>query len=393
MKPNLKIIRLAVVGVAVLLVGYWAVTRWTGARQTSLKISGNIELTQVDIAFKVPGKLLERAVDEGQSVKKGTLIARLDPEQTKRQRDREQAGLLSAEAQLQQSVTAAAYQKESQAADLQLRRAELAQAQARLAELTAGSRRQEIEEARAAVDQATTEEQRAQNDWDRAQTLHKTDDISTSQYDQFQRNYRAAAAQARQVRERLNMVMEGPRQEQIAQARAQVERAQAAVRLSEAARLEVKRRDEEVQARRAERERASFQVQVLESQLNDTQAYAPVDGTVLTKAAEVGQILAAGTTVVTLGDLDHPWVRGYINEKDLGRIKLGAKAKVTTDSFPGKVYWGQISYIASEAEYTPKQIQTQEERVKLVYRIKIEIPNPQHELKSNMPVDAEIVLP
>ena len=83
----------------------------------------------------------------------------------------------------------------------------------------------------------------------------------------------------------------------------------------------------------------------------------------------------------------------YINEKDLGRIKLGAKAKVTTDSFPGKVYWGQISYIASEAEYTPKQIQTQEERVKLVYRIKIEIPNPQHELKSNMPVDAEIVLP
>ena len=310
MKPNLKIIRLAVVGVAVLLVGYWAVTRWTGARQTSLKISGNIELTQVDIAFKVPGKLLERAVDEGQSVKKGTLIARLDPEQTKRQRDREQAGLLSAEAQLQQSVTAAAYQKESQAADLQLRRAELAQAQARLAELTAGSRRQEIEEARAAVDQATTEEQRAQNDWDRAQTLHKTDDISTSQYDQFQRNYRAAAAQARQVRERLNMVMEGPRQEQIAQARAQVERAQAAVRLSEAARLEVKRRDEEVQARRAERERASFQVQVLESQLNDTQAYAPVDGTVLTKAAEVGQILAAGTTVVTLGDLDHPWVRG-----------------------------------------------------------------------------------
>ncbi len=393
MKPNVKIIRLVVVVVAVLLVGYWAVTRWAGSRQSILKISGNIELTQVDIAFKVPGRLIERAVDEGQSVKKGMLIARLDPEQTKRQRDREQAGLLSAEAQLQQTVTAAAYQKESHAADVQLRRAELAQAQARLAELTAGSRRQEIEEARAAVDQATTEEQRASRDWQRAETLQKTDDISASQYDQFQRNYRAAAAVARQARERLNLVAEGPRQEQIAQARAQVERAQAAVRLSEAARLEVQRREEEVQTRRAERERARAQVQVMESQLNDTQAYAPVDGTVLTKAAEVGQILAAGTTVVTLGDLEHPWVRGYINEKDLGRIKLGAKAKVTTDSFPGKVYWGQVTFIASEAEYTPKQIQTQEERVKLVYRIKIEIPNPNHELKSNMPVDAEIVLP
>jgi len=390
MKPNLKVIRLAVVVAAVLLVGYWAITRWTAARPTTLKISGNIELTQVDIAFKVPGKLLERAVDEGQTVKKGMLIARLDPEQTKRQRDREQAGLESAEAQLQQTLTAAAYQKESSAADLQLRHAELAQAQARLSELTAGSRKQEIEEARAALDQAATEEQRALRDWERAQFLHKTDDISTSQYDQFQRNYRAAAAQARQIRERLNMVMEGPRQEQIAQARAQVERAQAAVRFSEAARLESRRRDEEVTARRAERERAHAQVQVAESQLNDTQAHAPVDGTVLTKAAEIGQVLAAGTTVVTLGDLEHPWLRGYINEKDLGRIKLGAKVKVTTDSFPGKVYWGQVTFIASEAEYTPKQIQTQEERVKLVYRIKVEIPNPHQELKSNMPVDAEI---
>lgn len=393
MKPNRKIIRLVVVAVAVLAVGYWAFTRFGGSRESTLKISGNIELTQVDIAFKVSGRLIERAVDEGQSVKKGMLIARLDPEQTTRQRDREQAGLHSAEAQLQQTITAVAYQKEAQAADLQLRSAELTQARARLAELTAGSRKQEIEEARASVDQAATEEQRALRDWERAQTLHKTDDISTSQYDQFQRNYRAAAALARQARERLNMVMEGPRQEQIAQARAQVDRAQAAVRLSEAARLELKRREEEVQARRAERERASAQVQVLESQLGDTQAHSPIDGTVLTKAAEVGQILAAGTTVVTLGDLEHPWVRGYINEKDLGRIKLGAKAKVTTDSFPGKVYWGQVSYIASEAEYTPKQIQTQEERVKLVYRIKIAIPNPQQELKSNMPVDAEIVIP
>ena len=102
--------------------------------------------------------------------------------------------------------------------------------------------------------------------------------------------------------------------------------------------------------------------------------------------------MSPGTTVVTIGDIDHPWLRGYINERDLGRVKLGAKAKITTDSYPGKVYWGKVGFIASEAEFTPKQIQTSEERLKLVYRIKIDVDNPQHELKSNMPADAEIVL-
>ena len=119
---------------------------------------------------------------------------------------------------------------------------------------------------------------------------------------------------------------------------------------------------------------------------------APIDGVILSKAVEAGEVVAAGTTLVGLGDLDHPWLRAYINEKDLGRIKLGGKVKLTTDSFPGKVYEGKISFIASEAEFTPKQIQTKEERVKLVYRIKVEVDNSHHELKNNMPVDAEIVL-
>jgi HlyD family secretion protein len=131
---------------------------------------------------------------------------------------------------------------------------------------------------------------------------------------------------------------------------------------------------------------------LIDSQLADTIASSPVDGVVLVKAADVGEVLAPGTTVVTVGDIDHPWLRGYVNETDLGRIKLGAKAKVTTDSYPGKVYQGRVTFISSEAEFTPKQIQTEQERVKLVYRIKIEMDNPRRELKSNMPADAEIVL-
>ncbi len=149
---------------------------------------------------------------------------------------------------------------------------------------------------------------------------------------------------------------------------------------------------QEVAARQAEVERARAQIAVVDAQLGDTIAASPIDGVTLVKSANQGEILASGTTVVTLGDIEHPWLRGYINEADLGRVKLGMKARIRTDSYPGKDYWGRVSFIASEAEFTPKQIQTSEERLKLVYRIKIDVQNEHRELKSNMPADAELIL-
>ena len=135
-----------------------------------------------------------------------------------------------------------------------------------------------------------------------------------------------------------------------------------------------------------------FRVGITEAQLSDTTIIAPIDGVVLVKSSEVGEVVAAGTTVVSLGDLEHPWLRAYVSERDLGRVKLGEKVNLSTDSYPGKVYEGKVSFIASDAEFTPKQIQTKEERAKLVYRIKVEVENAQHELKNNMPVDAELKL-
>lgn len=390
MKSKKKLIPIVA---AIVALGAWGAYRfWNGPSTDSIRLSGNIELTQVDVAFKMPGRLVERPVDEGEAVKKGQVLARVDTEQVHRQRNREQAGLLSASSQVEQTITAVQYQKEAIAADVQLREADVRAAQARLSELLAGSRSQEIAQAQAALDQALSEEQRATRDWERAEDLFKKDDISSQQHDQFQFRYKTAVAMTRQARERLALVKEGPRQEEIESARAQLARAQAALRLGEAARLDLKRREQEIQSRRAEMDRARAQVSVLDSQLDDAVAQSPIDGVVLSKAAEVGQIVAAGATVLTVGDIDHPWFRGYINEKDLGRVKLGSRVRVTTDSHPGKVYWGRVSFIASEAEFTPKQIQTTEERVKLVYRVKIEVPNPEHELKSNMPVDAEILL-
>ncbi len=357
-----------------------------------IMVSGNIELEEVNIAFKTAGRLIERTVDEGDRVTKGQVIARLDRDQLLAQRNREAAALEAAQSALAQSTTAVEWSKATLAADLNQRKADLASNEARLAELKNGSRPQEKQQARAAVEAAQSELNRAKRDWDRAQPLFKNDDISAAQYDQYRTRFESADAALKQAKEHEALVLAGPRQEQIEAAQGQVERARAALKATEANALDIKRREQEVTARRADIQRSKATIDLIDSQLADTVAVSPVGGVVLVKSADVGEVVAPGTTIVTVGDIDHPWLRGYVSETDLGKVRLGSKATVTTDSYPGKVYHGQVTFISSEAEFTPKQIQTPQERVKLVYRIKIQVENPNHELKSNMPADAEILL-
>jgi HlyD family secretion protein len=360
--------------------------------ENRLIVSGNIELTEINIAFKTSGRLVERAVDEGDNVTKGQIIARLDRDQLNAQREREVAGVASGQAQLVQARTAIDSQRATMDADIETKRGDLAAADARLAELKNGARPQEKLDAHAAVEAAASELDRAKKDWERAQTLYKNDDISTAQRDQYRKNFENADAMFNSAKQREDLVLAGPRVEQINAQAAQVERARGALKMAEASAIELKRREEELATRRAEITRSKASVTLIDTQLSDTVAVSPVDGVVLVKAADVGEVLAPGTTVVTVGDIDHPWLRGYVNETDLGKVKIGSKVKVTSDSFNGKVYNGRVSFISSQAEFTPKQIQTQQERVKLVYRIKIDVENPGRELKSNMPVDAEILL-
>jgi HlyD family secretion protein len=357
----------------------------------AIRVSGNIELTEVNVSFKIPGKLVERTVDEGDPVKPGMVVARLDTAQLQAQRERAQAAIQAAESLEAQQHTAIAYQRATLEGQIQQRAAEVQAAEARLAALLAGSRVQEKAQARAAVDRAQTEYDRASNDWKRAQALFAKDDISAADSDRYRATYESAAAALKSAKEQLALVVEGPRREDIDAGRAQLAQARAALTLAEAQRLELKRKEQELAARAADVAQRRADLAVIETQLNDSIAVTPIGGVVLVKAAEPGEVLAAGTNVLTVGDLDHPWVRAYISERDLGRVKLGDEARVTTDSFPGKAYKGRVSFIASEAEFTPKQIQTEEERSKLVYRVKIEVENPRHELKSNMPVDAEIL--
>src|SRR5664280_3661351 len=282
-----------------------AVWAFRGMRKTPdnrLLISGNIELTEVTIAFKTAGRLIERTVDEGDAVKKGQVIARLDRDQLMTQRDREAAGLASSESQLAQAQTAVEFQRAILAADIETRRADLTSMEARFAELQNGARPQEKLDAMAAVDAAASEVERAQRDWDRAQTLYKNDDISTAQYDQFRNRVENAQAVLKQVRERQALVVAGPRVEQGNAQQGQVARARGAVKTAEANALELKRREQEIATRRAEIARSRASLALIDTQLADTVVASPVDGVVLVKAADAGEVLAPGTCLLYTSD-------------------------------------------------------------------------------------------
>jgi HlyD family secretion protein len=183
------------------------------------------------------------------------------------------------------------------------------------------------------------------------------------------------------------MVKEGPRQEEILQGKAAMEQAEAQYRLvKEGPRKEV------IDQARAKLDQAKASLQSAEVKLSYATVTSPLTGVVLSKNIEPGEYVAAGTPVVTVADIVNIWLRAYVDETDLGKpaVAQGAEAEITTDAFPGKVYKGQVSFISSEQEFTPKTVQTNRERVKFVYRIKINLTNSNRELKPGMPADARL---
>jgi HlyD family secretion protein len=157
--------------------------------------------------------------------------------------------------------------------------------------------------------------------------------------------------------------------------------------------LPTQKRDEaktNAEVARARIDSLQASLELAEIRLNYADLKSPLDGFVLVKSAEAGEVMQVGSPVFTIADLKDIWLTAYINETDLGKVKLNQTANVTTDTYPGKIYKGRVSFISEEAEFTPKQIQTKEERTKLVYRIKITIDNVSMELKPGMPADAAI---
>lgn len=132
-------------------------------------------------------------------------------------------------------------------------------------------------------------------------------------------------------------------------------------------------------------------IELIQIYIDNSVIKSPINGLVLSKNTEIGEVVSPGSSLLTLGDLFHPWVKIYIKETDLGKVKLGQKAQVKIDTYPDKVFEGKVTYISSEAEFTPKNIQTKEERVKLVFGIKVSLDNPLQILKPGMPADVILI--
>jgi HlyD family secretion protein len=368
---------LSVLGVA----AYFVFDRVAEVPEGSLRVSGNIEVTQAEVSFKIPGKLAERLVDEGETVQAGQVAARLESSDLSHEVAARQADAAAAEAVLAELEAGARPQEIAQA------EAAARAAQARLDEMLAGSRPEEIAAAQAALDQAQAETVRAQADFNRYSALHEKAEISDQQFVAVRTALATAQARQEEARQRFEIVQQGPRKEQIEQARAAAREA-----AERAALIKAGARKEQIAQARARRDQVRQALALAETRLGYAILAAPFSGIVLSKNAEPGEFLAAGTPVITIAELGRVWLRAYINETDLARVKPGQAAKITTDTYPDKSYGGRVSFISSEAEFTPKTVQTEQERVKLVYRIKIDVPNPQMELKPGMPADAAIDL-
>ena len=320
---------LMVAAVGVAVVIYYPRLQKAEGPPTELRLSGNIEAHESVVGFKVQGRIVELPVEEGQWVEQGAVLARLEDKEFRQQIAVDEAAVRVREANL------------------------------KLAE--AGARRQEIEAAQQTVVEAQADLDQRKLDLERAETLYRRDVISAEQRDLASTALKRAQAAFDRARERLNQLQEGTRAEEIAIARSSVQQAREVLEMSQI-------------------------------RLGFTVLRAPRSGVVLVRQAELGEVVSAGTPVVTLADLDRVWVRAYVNETDLGRIRQGQAVRVRTDTFPDKNYSGRITFIASKAEFTPKTVETHKERVTLVYRMKIDVENPNHELKPGMPADVFIEL-
>ncbi|MFH0809168.1 MAG: HlyD family efflux transporter periplasmic adaptor subunit [Pseudomonadota bacterium] len=315
--------------VAVGFVVWWFALRARPAPQNVLSVSGHIEATETDLSFKVSGKIAAIYFQEGDGVRRGQLVAEMEGRDL---RD-----------------------------DVRIAQAAAAFAQANLARLQAGSRPQEIAEAKAAVDQARADLRNKQLEYDRNRQLFAEGVVPASRLDNSRAAWQVAQQALNQIQERYRLVRIGPRQE-------------------------------DIDAARAEYGRAEANLDLAKTRLGYARLTAPVDGVVLVREAEPGEVVAVGATVLTTGDLGHAYLEAYVPETDLTRVHYGQRAAIATDTYPGGVYPGFVYFVSSKAEFTPKTVETRKERVTLVYRTKIRVYNPRYELKAGMPADGVIYL-
>jgi membrane fusion protein YbhG len=385
------------------------------ATANQLSGSGSIEATQIDIAPKIAGRVVRLAVNEGDTVRAGQVLVRLDDRDLRAQVDQARANVTADEAKISQA--AAAIQTQQQTTDTQVAqaRAALAAAETRVpqAQTTVTLQGQTVEQAiaqaraqlSAAQAQAASARSalaKAQADYARAKMLFAQGAIAAQDVDAARTAYDAAVAADRSAHDAVTQAQAGlasaqanrlqvPIQQQNVRAnQAAVSQAEAAVANAQAGYTVVAQRRQDLAAAQAALVAAQAALQSAEIQLGYATVTAPTGGIVLTKNVQEGEVVASGAAVYTIVNPGDMWLRVFIPEDQIGRVHLGQRAQIAVDTFPGRTFPAHVSEIRSQAEFTPGNVQTKEDRVKLVFGVKLQLDNRYGELKPGMPADATI---
>ena len=300
-----------------------------GAEKNVISESGTIESTEATVSSKVVGEVKKILKDEGAKITAGDTILIIDHE----------------------------------ALDIQLRQIiagrDIAKAQLDL--LIKGARREDVQQVQEQLNQAEASFGTAKTEKERMEKLFKLNAVTKKQDEDASAHFDIAQAQLNAAKENFNKIKNIARPEEIMQAKANFERAEASV-------------------------------DAIRKNIRDCYPVSPMNGFIVKKFTEIGETVSLLSSLVKISDLSKVEVVVYVSEADLGKVKLGQKAELKVDSFPDKTFEGKVMYLSPQAEFTPKNIQTKDERTKLVFAVKIEIPNPNYELKTGMPADVRIIL-
>lgn len=364
---------------------YWGQYR---LRSAELYYSGTIEATQSNLAFQVSGRVQEVLTDEGRMAQTAEVLAVLDRSEFTALRDQALANLQRSEQNLRQLETVLEVNRAVLPAEVDRAAAAERALQAQLREAESGNRSQEVERARLAAEASRVTLDNARKDKERYDELYRKGVVAEKARDTFTVQFETALKEYQRAVEAYTLSKEGFRREEIDTARAHLAEGQAVLLLARSNLKKIEAAEQDVAGARAQVAAAQAALTVAEIQLAHTELKAPYAGMILSRNVEPGEVVAPNQEVLTIADLSRVDLKVFVGETEIGKITPGHPVDVKIDTFPDKTYIGRVAYVSPQAEFTPKIIQTHKERVKLVFLVKVSVPNPNFELKSGMPADA-----
>ncbi|MQL51544.1 HlyD family efflux transporter periplasmic adaptor subunit [Desulfofundulus thermobenzoicus] len=350
-----------------------------------LIIDGTVEAQEVDVSIKIPGRIESIAVNEGDKVKAGQVLAYIDAREIKDKRDQAQAALDLARAQYEKAKNSLTLQEKVSEADVQMAAAALEQARAQYDKALNGPRAQQVEQARAKLKEAQAALDVAEKTYQRTKELYASGVIPQQTLDEVKAKYDAAQQEMRYAQEAVSLLEEGTQAEDIRTAAAAVQQARAALAKAEASKIQDLLANNSVQMAAADLKRAQATLAEAQANLDEATVKAPCDGIIVAKNVNTGEMVTPGMPIFTIQQPEKNWVNVKVKETIVGQLKEGQEVTMTSAGFPGKTFNGRIEAIRQKPDFaTRRATNDRGDKDLITYNVKIRLDNP--ELKAGMTV-------